>query len=559
MATVTAFAAAAIVWALPLDTPALAAPAQVPAGQAFLASSGAGASKTDTLPVSPEPGLVTPATRAHSFRDDWYDRIHVMPSVLDLGNILSAQSRPIEVWNAHFAAKLLSAIEESGTQGVILAGPSAAPTTFAALESRTYTAEIALDGPPRLDALYTFAFPDEAPTLAVAGNRVVVFALRPDWSDGITERLAWLTDVMASRAGYEQRAGLRAAPRRALEFDIVAADDDQALLDVLLTGWGARVYCLPLWPEQQRLATPVNAGDTVIALDTTTRTYRLGGLCVLTTDARTHEAAEVASLTAGSITLARPLQSAWPAGTRIAPAHLARLPRQVAITRPAASLALGRMAFAVEDNAAIAAADDALMHKGVAVNTRAPDWSREPQADYARLADIIDWDTGPVAVDDPAGRGFATRQWLFTLGNRVAADAMRQWLHARAGRLTPFWQPLRERNIEVVAAFAASATQIRVRAQGFASFFESLSGRQDIAILRPGKVWSLHRVTGIQAAGAGEELLDLDATVGFDAAPTDLVLVCWAELSRLAADAVEIHWLTDAVAQVQLSTVGVRQ
>ncbi|HET7301264.1 MAG TPA: hypothetical protein VFJ01_11510, partial [Oleiagrimonas sp.] len=37
---------------------------------------------------------------AHSYADDWYDRIHVIPSQINLGNLLRQQVRSIHVWNA---------------------------------------------------------------------------------------------------------------------------------------------------------------------------------------------------------------------------------------------------------------------------------------------------------------------------------------------------------------------------------------------------------------------------------------------------------------------------
>ena len=109
---------------------------------------------------------------------------------------------------------------------------------------------MSLDGPPVIEADFIFQFPDEAPTLSISGRRVVVFGLKPNWANGWLERLMWATDVLTARDGTEQRVGLRAKPRRSLEFSILVGSADAALLDVLLSAWQSRVYACLLYTSR---------------------------------------------------------------------------------------------------------------------------------------------------------------------------------------------------------------------------------------------------------------------------------------------------------------------
>src|SRR5690606_21223571 len=43
--------------------------------------------------------------RAHV--DDWYYRIHISPQRLDLGNVVSAQTQPVLLWNAFLEPRTL--------------------------------------------------------------------------------------------------------------------------------------------------------------------------------------------------------------------------------------------------------------------------------------------------------------------------------------------------------------------------------------------------------------------------------------------------------------------
>ena len=87
----------------------------------------------DNTPIS-EVGEAYSSWRGPSFLDDYYYRVLVRPRSIVLGYLVSSQSREVEVWNAHFAGKLLSSITDVGLDGIDLAEPVPAPTTFASLE-----------------------------------------------------------------------------------------------------------------------------------------------------------------------------------------------------------------------------------------------------------------------------------------------------------------------------------------------------------------------------------------------------------------------------------------
>ena len=55
-----------------------------------------------------------------------------------------------------------------------------------------------------------------------------VFAFEPNWRDGVTETLEWLTDVLQSKiSGYEQRRSVRITPRRFFEASEMLISTDE--------------------------------------------------------------------------------------------------------------------------------------------------------------------------------------------------------------------------------------------------------------------------------------------------------------------------------------------
>ena len=513
---------------------------------------------TNNLPVA-EIVVGFAGTVVRQFEQDWYHHVHLLPAKIALGNLLSTQMRQVEVWNAHFAPKTLSALNGQNDGGITLAAPVNPPTTYGKLESRLHNVSVSLDGPPVIEASFTFQFPDEAPTLSISGRRVVVFGLKPNWADGWLERLMWATDVLAARDGSEQRVSLRAKPRRSLEFSILVGRDDAALLDVLLSSWQSRVYALPIWPDKAVLAATVTAGSTVIPLTTTNLEYEADGLLVIGSDSRNTEAAEVLSVASNAVTLKQPLLQTWPAGAFVTPARTARLRVTQGVSRVTDAIARARLVFDIAGTTAIAKQESTTTFNSTPVWITRPNRVRDVDADYQRLAEVLDFETGITAVDDHAARPFVRRSFDYLFKNRAEIAAFRGWLAARLGRLTAFWHPTWEASIVPTKKILSNQTVMTVASRGYALYFNPMPGRTEAAFLHKNGTWYFRTITSFGAGTTGdEEVMAINQSFGFDANPEDWIAIYFLEKTRLDADQIEINWQTDSVAEVSLPMRSVK-
>ena len=504
------------------------------------------------LPISeittPSAGVIV-----RQFERDWYHRVHLLPGRMALGNLLSTQIRQVEVWNAHFAPKALSAIIGQNNGGLTLAAPVNPPTTYGMLESRLHNLSIGLDGPPVIEASFIFQFPGEAPTLSVTGRRVVVFGIAPDWSDGWLERLMWATDVLTARDGAEQRIRLRSQPRRSLEFSLLAAGDEAALLDVLLSAWQARVYALPVWPDKSRLSSRVNAGSTVIPVATPHLEYAADGLLVIGTDSRNTEAAEILSVASHAVTLKQPLLQTWPAGAFVVPAQTARLRMKQGVARVTESIARSRLVFDLVESSVIAPQETGMSFKSAPVWLQRPNRRRDVETEYQRLAEVLDFETGITAVDDAANRPFIRRSFDYLCRNLAEIAAFRGWLAARQGRFAAFWQPGWETSLVPTRKLLAGQTALTVASRGYALYFNGLPERAEAAFLHKTGQWHLRTILGFGPGMSGEEeVMTLDQPFSFDARPEDWAALYFLEKTRLDADQIELNWLTDSVVEASV-------
>lgn len=510
-------------------------------------------SRTFTLPeVLPRAGFAGAADR--TFRADWYNRIHLLPAAINFGNIVSPVSRSIEVWNAFFAPVTLTAIDGSGADGLALTGQTAPPLAYGALKSRVYTVAAGTQGSPILAASYVFRFSNGASSkLTVTGRRVVVFGFAPNWADGVTERLEWLTDVLESQDGTEQRVRLRAIPRRSFEYQLDLAGHDVRVMETLLHAWAARVFAVPVWTDRTVLTAPVSVGATAVTVsDAANSDYHAGGLVAFWSDNQHHEVGEIASLTGNALTLKQPLSRGWPAGTKVYPARFARVDGDAVVARPTDALAAARLRFVVEDANAVTAADSATQYQGYRVLEWSPNRIEDVTDTWRRKLEKLDFGTGLITHDDLTGQPVVLKKLIFFFRSRAAITAFRAWLHARMGRAVPFWLVSGQSDAQVTRMINAADGHITVKNMGYARYIASPALRRDLAIRTTGGQVYRRRITGATEISEDEELLTLDATLGVTLQVQKVAMVSFLDLVRLEADAQELYWETDGIVRAAL-------
>lgn len=499
------------------------------------------------------PVSTTPLPRvgfvAHSYFDDYYNRIHVVPRVLDIGNLLSVQTRQAVVWNAYLTSQALASIDEDETVGLTESGITA-PSTFAPLQESTFNVTVDTEGPASIDALYTFNFPAESPTLSVIGRRVVVFGYAPNWTEPVRERLSWLTDVLPAIAGTEQRIGLRGVPRRAMEYEFVARDRTESIrLETMLLGWQSRLLAVPVWTDMQSIASTLPAGSTSISCTTTVYEFAANGLLVLWRGPHDYEAVEIASVGAGSLTLKSPTLATWPAGTRIYPVRLGRMQERQKLVRETNHHITGKMVFNFIDHPGVTAADSGDTFAGYRVYLGRTDWAEPVEVEALRQLEVLDYETGAAWVDDISGLAALLKSWHWTMGTRAEVVALRAWLHARAGRLMPFWSPTQGDDIEVLAPIGSSDTAITIRNMGYKRYIDGRVDRRHIAIETKAGTRYYRTITAASEIDDETETLAIDSALGATVQVADIKRVRFMHLVRLDSDDVEIEWYSDQIAR----------
>lgn len=501
---------------------------------------------TTTWPVSAN-GVAKTGFLSSSYSDDFYHRIHIIPSRIDLGNIVSTQTNSVRVWNAFFVAQTLLNIVNPD-EGIELSGQSSPPLVFNALHEREWQVAITTDGAAVLNTQIQWVFSNgSVAKLPITGNRITAFPWRIDWTDGVDEKLTWATDILQSESCAEQRRALRLTPRRNLSAKLFVDKRERQFFDLAMFGWGSRVWAVPVWFDIQLTASAISAGAVLINCDTLNRDFRVGGLAMLLGEtAFQFETVEILSITSTQLGLKRPVASNWAVGSRLYPVRTARLESSTKMRRMTDELQSTTVDFVVVEPCEWPAVMPATNYRGYPVFDAAPDETDDLTSQYERLLLELDNGSAPVVVTDTAELSLPVIQHRWVLYGRTEHAVHRSLLYALNGRQKAVWIPTHADDLTLVTVVADAATAIQITAIGYTRFAQVKTGRKDIRLqLHNGTVY-YRRIIGASEISADIEQLQIDTPFGVQIFPADVYRISWMSLMRADSDSVKITHETDA-------------
>ncbi len=505
---------------------------------------------TSQLPVSMSPRSLS-GSKIGAWFDDYYYRIHISPSAVDVGSTTAYQEREVAVWNAYLEPKTLAGITETGdTDGLSLVGPGAPPTVFAGTEERTYTFSVSTEGPPNIDASYTFDFPAaNAATLSVIGSRVTMWPFIP--RTGWSESLAWKTDIIPA-FGKEQRLAIRTAPRQSLAFQHHLNPREFSRAKALATDWAHRVFGVPVWGERTKIVS-LASGSSFIPFSTAYADYRDGGLVALWESNESVEAAEIDTVAPNGLNLKRPLTRDF-TNVLVAPVRFCRAFSGFDFSRGTSVSNDLALEFDATDNVALPA-DPSVTYRGYPVLDYCPLIVTPLDERISRAIDVFDNEQGRRDVEVKSNR--ASRRYTVAMrkGSRAAVWSIRQWLHSRRGRQKAFWLPSFNRDAVLAQPTDVNPATLTINHLGVGRFYHSTL---DLLIWLANGTKHYVQVVDSAVDVNGNEVLVLSAAITSPSiAPADVRQISIMSLVRLDADTVKIGYDAAGYATMTVPAIGV--
>lgn len=381
-----------------------------------------------------------------------------------------------------------------------------------------------------------------------------IWRLVPNWQNGVAETLEWMTDVLVSSSGAEQRRILRRRPRRFFEFDVVADGAHRALLDQMLLTHGGRTWWLPVWHDPHVVTQVAASGSTTLTVAGLADGELTPDDVAYITDLSgfVFELVEIASVSSTTVSLVSATTMLWRPGAFLFKAVRSRLVEQPKITKLSDRVVATVVKFRVDpppgshNGTAVAnvVAGMADTYRGYSVMTEAPDETSSLDTEYVRLLSETDNDTATPYVVDTAERPFVLQRFAWQLHGRARHSEFRAMLDGLHGRAIPFWLPTFFSDFDLVEDIEISDTTLTVGLCGFTEAGGPRPGRKIIRILLVDGT-SLYREVVDSVSGDDVEVLEVDEPFGAAIGVRDIIQISFMDLARLDQDAIEIQHDTD--------------
>lgn len=381
-----------------------------------------------------------------------------------------------------------------------------------------------------------------------------VWPFEPNWASPVGESVEWLTDIMMSPSGSEQRRCLRMSPRRTLDFSVAAHESERTFVDNMLASYGSAKWYLPIWHDV-RISTNISDPSEIRCR---TDGIVAGAILFIAGDSPyDFQITEALSVGGGSITVDPPLKAPLLAGARVFPVGVGTLIEEPTISPLSDNLIIFETQFRMSkypDTTRGIGETGADSYRGHPVLAKEPDWGNRPERRTVRLIDRFDSSTAEPVEIDTAMRPFPTEKFHWILDGFQGHADFYNLLEGLRGRAIPTWVPTWMEDFTITSAVAPAASTIEVRLCGFTRAGGPRPERRDIVIETLDGTRFFRRITA-SVSGETTERLTLDTPLGVALNPSEVVRVCFINLMRLDHDSIEISHLTDmeGVSEVNLT------
>lgn len=374
-------------------------------------------------------------------------------------------------------------------------------------------------------------------------------AFEPNWNQAPKVVYEFKTAVVESYDGTEQRSAIRQTPRVSLSYAFLGtAERANRHLADLATGWDIPFVVPMRW---RKTRTTALLGINTLTLETVPFWCVPGARLVVVSE--THEEAiEVASVDGSTITAAALIDGAFPVGSSVYPAFLARVEEKSSFSTPTAAVIQGDLSFDFlpGQNVIAAPAIAPAQFEGFDVFDAAPNWQASPRLGMEIARREFDPGFGRTFVDTPIPFHYRTDQFAFRKFSAAAVEDLIAFFLRQLGKRGQFWVPTRQKDIVAAEPVSAGATTLVVAG---ADFHAAFAGHKvyNVAAQRVGTTYQPVRIASVAINGGGDSEITFAAPLP-EAVPAGGAL-SWCPLRRFATDRLEVEWITSEIAEATMA------
>lgn len=491
----------------------------------------------------------------------WFEMLHTYPSFIELGNMASSVARDIEIYSSfrRLVQTLDTAVNNAGT-GITFQNLPTLPANINPNGGIVFQVLVSQQGQPEIDGTLDFTTSVDPLSIPITGSRVIIMANEPEGD--IQETLEFLTDIIRSVNGKEQRIKVRKNPRQTFDYNFrIPEGEERRKLEIFLTKWHPQVFGIPVWTEAKRLSSAATAGDLTINVNTDYADFRTAGLAIVWSGYDTFDALEIQSMTSSTITFSSPITRDYPAKTKVMPLRLAITKQDISGDKAPVNMSFISIRFFVNENESSIADDSAFGSHNGKVMFNDYNWiPRETNTDtLKRILSTLDNQTGDIIQFSDWDHSHFISSKGFFCRNPQATWEMRQVLHFLGGRWKSFYLPTFYYDLIVNTDLASGSSIMDIDYVGYTDFINGNEPNKSLyVVLNDGTIYT-RQVESSSIVSETTERLVLDEVWPANIPYTDIKFVSFLRLGRFANDQFEINHNNSGQATLKATVQGVLQ
>ncbi|MBK3745244.1 hypothetical protein G3A39_39355 [Paraburkholderia aspalathi] len=492
-----------------------------------------------------------------SYFNDYYNRVWFVPTSLDFGPITTTSSKRVYLWNAHTRPTTLDEIVLPDDESITISGIST-PATFKPLGGAYFTIWAAGDGQPSIDATFRFTFsPLEVVRLRTTGVRSRLWDFPPNWSSPYEVSLDFLSEIITSNSGKEQRRAIRQTPRKGFSFNSLVHGEKFRRFIRHMSVWQARSTVIPEFNRSTHLEIDLHAGQSG-ALVTKVPDWLVPGRLVVMMDKERSILRTIDAVVGNSISFSSTIDGEWPKGSRIYSAAAGRLGTQLQGTQHTNRAMSVGLRFAVDagrEEWPSAGVPD-VMHRGREVFLKRPNWQGSPTPEFTSVIDKVDYGWGRDDNFLPVDFNTRYHKGEYLGINTDDVESIINFFRRQYGQVGEFFMPTFTEDLEFKYDAPLGTANIRVDGFGTADDYVAGTVYRDLVVFLNDGSYLLRSVQSIYQVSdhlGDDSVIQVATPWPLDLNVNNIRQVCWMPLWRFATDGLTIQYVTNEKAQIALS------
>jgi len=481
------------------------------------------------IAAAPAKPFVGQAYEMASMHRDFHFRFYMIPVELRLSNPTIDVPISFTMWNTHRQPQTLISLSVVGSN-VLTFGLS--PTDIVR-DSILLTTDVTIGaGEPNIDAVASFEWTDETVMLAIIATVSETFNLVPDVP--VRETWQYLTDIITTFDGAEQRIALRPNPRRTMDFDVDILDlaDRREQYQLIFKNMGLQAI-IPAYHHATNLTGITPIGGSKYLFDPTVTQMRVGEYLVVI-NPQTEEAQITQILTVdvdgatGTSSSGVDLDPTW----YVYPAHtmIIRNGSGLNMQQVSGKLNMKTEGFSTPALPRPNATPTIAQLGGIDIMEMRPLISADEK--FSFRTDVIDFEVGVKDIKrkaDPHSTISGTRRWRVSrYDNPDEEDYMRQFIDNQKGAHKAWLMPTFFPDLTYLSGATNLSGVINVAEVDFPTLFFIYNTWKQIRVDYENLPPSYHTLSSAVVNGAGTEtILTLNPVLADDAEVANITKICF--------------------------------